>query len=983
MKKLLSVMVAAAAVGTAFGNAMPDPEAAKLLKELAKSSETYRRRTNRTYFFSRAQLKYGLERSDYVRRWCDRPLMQETGFAKAGTFTVNESGKYKEKGFLNRESFRVESNLLVKYNFAGFAFFPELTGRPDIYNHVGKPGNGQIVLLPEFFAQFKEPTLDEVEERMRVAERALQFPHTFRIDGKIVITSYPCSVERNMDFWVKLKKDLTARFGDKFILMPWLPLDYGMRPSGKNRQWTVADIRKMQERLRGFLRQMDGFYYNTPPFKNRRYHWEFDREVAIPIIHSVMNEPEFRGKYLGWGTKVGHMNCHEQPYGVDAYNTDTLRGSVGAAVLAKADFVNCVEWDEENENTSFRPMTMTGFSTLRICRAFEQLANGGKFSPLPGDDLSIPNVVLSYPRVLAAGQTLEIEVANIPDGEGKKSVSVAVELHDNDGNVVWKSPVRELDRTSIGAVTFQARSEELLRHRFLNPAITVDGRTFDRGFYPIELRSWWHWDYLYAKHVLRDMPVGVKADLSFSAPDANGLTNVNIKVSSPTELRSIELISGDNQVLYSHDSSGIRFMETADTVAFRVSMQALNKTPLKLTGSIRFLNMPGLEVSPTRTAWRGKNAEWKLKNFNLAVWPVHRYFSIPRKELDNAVLEIDLPELTKEKTFIKLADVYRKGSVGIAGPYSSNLVVRRNNLQERMPDVLGGKAYEFSVPVRPDVPEAGYLVQVIDKDYRIFRTRKKTPFVPSGRMTKINVFSVGENRRAVAEVDESFVKPLEYDFSAARGSVLGSSLGTRLDGILCGFVPLTTGFGQGETLYGNRMVRYFGNSKKYSIGVAFRDSIPGRLTENGRTALVFNGGQYVSLPLGIIPPFAGYEIEMEVYVEKNGAMVQTLLTDTWDAFTLRLIDRVPTVNVYRNQLCETIGAKAMQVATGPRLRPWQWNKIVVRFDQDKLTVITNGVAGEPVQADGYHRYPRATVLGASDRGEFFTGRIRNFSITPR
>ena len=37
MKKLLSVMVAAAAVGTAFGNAMPDPEAAKLLKELAKS----------------------------------------------------------------------------------------------------------------------------------------------------------------------------------------------------------------------------------------------------------------------------------------------------------------------------------------------------------------------------------------------------------------------------------------------------------------------------------------------------------------------------------------------------------------------------------------------------------------------------------------------------------------------------------------------------------------------------------------------------------------------------------------------------------------------------------------------------------------------------------------------------------------------------------------------------------------------------------
>ena len=61
--------------------------------------------------------------------------------------------------------------------------------------------------------------------------------------------------------------------------------------------------------------------------------------MAIPIIHSVMSEPEFKDKYLGWGTKVGHMNCHVQSFGVDAYNTDTLRGSVEAAVLAKADIV--------------------------------------------------------------------------------------------------------------------------------------------------------------------------------------------------------------------------------------------------------------------------------------------------------------------------------------------------------------------------------------------------------------------------------------------------------------------------------------------------------------------------------------------------------------------------------------------------------------------------------------------------------------------
>ena len=39
---------------------------------------------------------------------------------------------------------------------------------------------------------------------------------------------------------------------------------------------------------------------------------------------------------------------------------------------------------------------------------------------------------------------------------------------------------------------------------------------------------------------------------------------------------------------------------------------------------------------------------------------------------------------------------------------------------------------------------------------------------------------------------------------------------------------------------------------------------------NGIPALKFSGAQYVTLPLGMIPPYAGYRIDMEVYVEKKG-----------------------------------------------------------------------------------------------------------------
>ncbi len=974
-----------------WANAMPDAEAAKYLKTLAQKGKNYQRRADKTYFFSRAQLKYGLERKDYLRRWCDRPLMQETGFAKSGEFQVSHSGSYAEKGFINRNTFIAESNLLKKYNFAGFAFFPELTGRPDIYNHVGQPGTGEIVLLPEFFFQFKELTLDELETRAKVAERALKSPHTLRVDGKVVITSYPCTMDNGLPFWIKLKSYLKEKFGDKFIIMPWMPLDYGMRPTGKNKTWSKADIVKMEERLRKFLRELDGFYYNTPPFANRRYHWEFDRQVAIPIIHSVMSEPEFRNKYLAWGTKVGHMNCHVQSFGVDAFNTDTLRGSVGAAVLAKADIVNCVEWDEENENTSFRPMTMTGFSTLRICRAFEQLANGDKYSPLPGDDLSIPNLALSYPRVLAAGQLIEVEVANIPDGSGKAPATVQVGFRDNNGKIVWQSETRKVDHKNICAEVFKVQSETLLKHRFLNPFIIVNGKKYDEGFYPVEIRAWWHWDYLYAKHVLRDMPKGVKADLSFSKPDEYGLTNVNVKVSSPENIRSIELITGDNLVVYSHDNNGgSKFRESADRVAFRISIQGVPKSPLLVTGGVTMLNMPDLEVYPQtgKTSWRGNNYEWKLRNHHMNIRPIHRFISIPRKDLANAAVEIDLPGLTSEKTIVKLADVQKLGSYGINGKHSSQLVIVRNNQQEQMPDVLGGKEYEFSAPVRLDLPEAGFLVQVIDKDYRIYRSRKLSPFVPSGKKVKLNVFSVGQNKRATVDVDADFVKPVTYDFSGKNGSIIKCSLGSRWDGILAGFVPMATGFGQGETQYGSSMTNFFG--KKQSVwhkggtsGGQIENAAPAREKTDGKDTLVFDGAQYVSLPMGIVPPFGSYEIEMDLYVGKDGEVRQTLLTGTRDSFTFQLVNRVPTVMSYCNQLTEVYRGKPMRIATGPRLKPWQWNKVKITFNQDKLVVSTNGVAGEAVDAPGYHRYPRATVLGASDLGEFFTGKIRNFKITPR
>ena len=55
MKKVISTLLAAAAIVPLFANPMPDAEAKKYLATLAEKGKNYQRRADKTYFFSRAR----------------------------------------------------------------------------------------------------------------------------------------------------------------------------------------------------------------------------------------------------------------------------------------------------------------------------------------------------------------------------------------------------------------------------------------------------------------------------------------------------------------------------------------------------------------------------------------------------------------------------------------------------------------------------------------------------------------------------------------------------------------------------------------------------------------------------------------------------------------------------------------------------------------------------------------------------------------
>jgi hypothetical protein len=69
MKKFTVILVALAAALPVFSAPKPNAEAKKLLQKFAEKGKKFRPASGRTAFFARGQLKYGLERNDYLHRW--------------------------------------------------------------------------------------------------------------------------------------------------------------------------------------------------------------------------------------------------------------------------------------------------------------------------------------------------------------------------------------------------------------------------------------------------------------------------------------------------------------------------------------------------------------------------------------------------------------------------------------------------------------------------------------------------------------------------------------------------------------------------------------------------------------------------------------------------------------------------------------------------------------------------------------------------
>ena len=944
------------------------PDAERLLAEMREQAKAYRPRAQRMGLFSRAQLKYGAQRTDFIHNWYERPLHQNSAWAKTGN----------PRRIIHPDAWKktVEAVRLGKMD--GLAVSISQSSRSEVIGHSVTPGSETQVLVELPYGYHEKGVKSFVE----TARKALAMPNSYRIDGKVVLTRYPAVRESGFDQCETVRKALDAEFGPgKFIVM-FYALPFEKRPGAS--PITAADLQAAREHLRLCLRKMDGLFMSGwDIYGPRRYNPAFERDVLVPLYQSVLAEPEFAGrKYLAVNVTPGHENCYRWSYSLDSQGTRMLCERLKTVLEMRPDFIIGTEWDEENENTQFRPMISHGYVHQRIMRWFADMNAGRPLDVYPGDDTSIPNLVVSYRKSVAAGEPVEVEVRNIPDGTFRSGrFAVSFRWKGLDGKVLREYPAKRLSADGLDAVWFVSPSTEFIaENRMMCPEVTVktpDGRvhTYGKAFWPIDLNAVRVIDSKWVKHALREQPKSVSGSLSVGKRRDDGTVEVSGAFGSPVEVKSVEVLEGPDTV-YMYDPANPR---NPDTVTIKLEIRARGTTPgkYKLSGSVRYANAPGLKIeSRHEREYKSLPDGWIMKDMSYSNWGRVRFVEMPRASAETAEIVVDLAPLFK--TRIRVKDVLEKGVIGISGIAGGNLVVTHYLPQREIPLHCNVKSGAFSFVMRPKDAASVLRMQIVDVNDRVWRGCPSSLFRPSGEKRTVSVFERDEERVTDLTLDAALVPDIAYDFDPSRGSVVWSDKGLSYCGILGGGVSLVSGIGRGESCYGDTIARYLTPKMPGAD-----NNVPAVVDgPDGRRALEFKDCAYVMLPQQLVSKFTGFEISLDVNPDDlNG--VQTLVDSGNAAYTFQLKDGVPEFYIFNTVSYAKMTSSQIR-ARGSKLKAGEWNNVKVTFDQRMLWITVNGEEGRRIPASGSQLQSRYTAIGAANRQlNFFRGRISGLSFKVR
>ncbi len=941
----------------------------------------YLRKTDRTLIFSRAQWKYGLQRDDYLNRWLDQPLFVDPAFQKGVTGSP----------LIYPRSFQKIQTIVKQYGLDGLGFFPQTSRRAEVYEQAKQSTIDGFNILTEFVVGDTKPS------RAEVLKMAIANPHSQRIDGKVVIVSYRADSQAP-EFWEKELASLKKEVGEDFLFLPSIgryagESDFYWAKKYHNNKITAEDIQTIKKELRQWASATDGLYVSSVSAKrtvDRKMDADYYRNFVIRLFKSVLAEPQFREKYFGLSAMVGHENPTRVGATFSSDGTKTLRHSLRAALDAKPDLIDMAEWDEQNENTSVRPTVYNGTSTMRIVRYYAGKQRGTNFGPLPGDDTNIPNLIISYRKLLVLGEALDIELLDVPDTHQSTSYTAQVSLLDLQGNTVYQSHAQPFPNDRIHDNTLTIPSETLAKYQVLRPKIDIEMNgcksSFMDGLHYIELRPSWNWDYKWVKQPLRDLLKPEKH--TFQVKNSPFQNNRMIKADFQADeaLAYVQVLDNDNIVYIAPPADalvGDQWRENKEQIVLSMNWQSRHSfsKPLWINGEMEIKNANAKWLLP---GGHGTDIEGNSKAGDIPVstdskiifkrvrssnWIGRIFVAIPRAQIDEAQLEIDLPDLYQGT--VSIQQLVEKSIFGIPGPEGFNMVISRYLRQHKMPLHLGKGSAQIKTVIAPDLSNSVLHLQAIAESGHIYRSAPVLLGASSDQQQAVSVYSDQKQEPVQVNVASSRVPDIRYDFDPARGSVLTTKAGRPFWGILGGYFTQATERGGGESNDGTPFLRASDYPEDVTKGAP--DWVK---TEGGENALQFDGkGTYVTLPQGVIPRRGSWTIDMDVNPDEVSGRQFLIGNRTYYMGSLVFfIEEGEITAKFHGQYSGSKLAK-----TGIKIPADQWSHLTLGYDQKNLVVSVDGNSSKPIAIEGPGVYDTLSVVGGFGE-DWFKGQVKSLRI---
>ena len=926
----------------------------KLAAEMKKMAAT-RQKVNATpqLIMETITWKSGVMYNTNNYYWYDRPLFIDRSLWRPGNQMTLPSFlhtyKIMQDSFLDGCNFFLESNTPTK-------------DRPYLAAEEGKWDTNFRIF----------PTVCPVDEWYKLPapellKRVNKSPYMTRIDGKPVYLSY-AGDRIKAPALKKFIEKLETAAGEKVFFVTAMDGYSGNRwPSvhyQKKKGVPATLLLGVFDYVTEYLRISGGVKFGSLLYaQDLSFMDELCEQYMLPLFGAACAQPEFKGqkKILCFSLLCGYTSYHgDQRLSCDG--TRTFRKRMELAEKFGVDIIHGFEWEELNENTNLEPTVSKPMAYQRLFRYYKNRFKGNAPSANPGDDLSLPNLIVSHRRQLHCGWDFELELLQVPDGS-KGTYKVRAELYDQTGKVVYRSKEYTFDQTKLADKMITLRTENYANSRFLQPRLilkTSAGTRVIDGLPPTVLRGTVTNDHTWYSTPLRNLINPKKAAVSFKEGKTivPGVRRVNVDadVQTAESINAAEVMQNSNQI-YALDAQDEFLQNNPDYCFYRFSARNYNKpltVPIKATfsaGNALFFPPFNSSMLHTHTERAATKIQGGTHKFNVGAgeWSHDIYFAVKRSDIPKTTFRISGVRTGgpwKDKTFSWDLPLSALGEYGVRStvfPDGLNFVMATQYRPMRLPLDLNTKTIQFKSDVVADHPSGVLALRLVSNDGKIWWSRA---YAPAVKGKKQSVATYSDRRGKVAfQLAENRIPKLSYRPDSTDNNIIATAAGREFYAHAGGYASLAAAFaGISRDRYGIPQVYH--SIPKNQISPPAPEV---KKLENGVPYWQFigSGRQFIAFPNSVIPQRSGFTITLDLSVDnpkKNQIFLAQYGSWSVTGFQFGINNGALYAKFNRRRPAEK-NSPFHEFATFQskiQLKADERQKITFRYDEERIEISANG-----------------------------------------